>query len=124
MGRQSLNCSFGFLANGRYKFSLVAGAGTPLRYDTYHPWTAAEQTGTIMFHLHASPPLTNDEKDAVMTSGQPEIGLPPSPLILNPVTAGFTSIDRFPQDTAPIFCLPFDGIGARHPGTAGAGSWQ
>jgi len=32
------------------------------------------------------------------------------------ITAGFTSIDRFLQNRAPIFCLCFDGIGARHPG--------
>ena len=32
------------------------------------------------------------------------------------VTADFTSIDRFPQDTAPTVCLPFDGIGVQHPG--------
>ena len=30
-------------------------------------------------------------------------------------TAICVSIDRFPQDTAPIRCLPFDGIGARYP---------
>jgi len=30
--------------------------------------------------------------------------------------AGFTSIDRFLQNRAPILCLCFDGIGARHPG--------
>ena len=33
----------------------------------------------------------------------------------NYVTAICTSIERFPQDTAPIFCLPFDR--ARHLGT-------
>ena len=32
------------------------------------------------------------------------------------LTAGFISIDRFPQNTAPICCLPFDRIGVRHPG--------
>jgi len=32
------------------------------------------------------------------------------------LTAGFISIDRFLQNRAPIFCLCFDGIGARHPG--------
>ena len=31
------------------------------------------------------------------------------------MTAICVSIDRFPQDTAPIRCLPFDGIGARYP---------
>ena len=29
--------------------------------------------------------------------------------------AVFNSIDRFLQGTAPIFCLPFDDIGARRP---------
>ena len=38
-------------------------------------------------------------------------------------TAGFISIDCFLQNRAPIFCLCFDGIGARHPGvTLGAGA--
>ena len=32
------------------------------------------------------------------------------------LTAVCVSIDRFPQNTAPICCLSFDGIGARHPG--------
>jgi len=30
------------------------------------------------------------------------------------VTAGCVSIDRLRRDTAPIRCLPFDHIGARH----------
>ena len=30
-------------------------------------------------------------------------------------TAVVNLIGRFPQDTAPILCLPFDAIGARHP---------
>jgi hypothetical protein len=39
-------------------------------------------------------------------------------------TAVCISIDRFPQNTAPTRCLPFDGIGARHPGiAASAGSY-
>ena len=37
-------------------------------------------------------------------------------MVLDYVTAGFISIDRFLQNRAPIFCLCFDGIGARHPG--------
>jgi hypothetical protein len=38
-------------------------------------------------------------------------------------TAVCVSIDRIPQNTAPICCLPFDEIGARHPGmTYGAGA--
>jgi hypothetical protein len=32
------------------------------------------------------------------------------------LTAGFTLIDRFLQDMAPICCLYFDRIGVRHPG--------
>ena len=32
-------------------------------------------------------------------------------------TAICTSIDHFLHDTAPIFCLPFDRIGAQHLGT-------
>ena len=31
-------------------------------------------------------------------------------------TAVCVSIDRFQQDTAPVRCLRFDGIGVRHPG--------
>ena len=38
------------------------------------------------------------------------------------ITADFTSIDRSPEDTAPIFYLPFDVVGARHPGMTGARS--
>ena len=39
------------------------------------------------------------------------------------VTAVCVSIDRILQNTAPICCLPFDGIGVRHPGiTHGAGA--
>ena len=33
------------------------------------------------------------------------------------IPAVCVSIDRFLQDTAPNLCLPFDRIGARHPGT-------
>jgi hypothetical protein len=32
-------------------------------------------------------------------------------------TAVVISIDRFPENRAPNRCLPFDRIGARHPGT-------
>ena len=32
------------------------------------------------------------------------------------LTAISKSIGRFAQNRAPIFCLPFDGVGARHPG--------
>ena len=32
------------------------------------------------------------------------------------VTAVVNSIDRSTEDRAPNRCLPFDGIGARHPG--------
>jgi len=40
------------------------------------------------------------------------------------VTAGCVSIGRFRRDTAPIRCLPFDHIGARHLGTpASTGSY-
>jgi len=31
-------------------------------------------------------------------------------------------MDRFPEDTAPTFCLPIDDIGARHLGMTGARS--
>jgi len=42
-----------------------------------------------------------------------------SPSINDRCTAGFSSIDSFPEDAVPTFCLPFDGIGARHLGMAG-----
>ena len=32
------------------------------------------------------------------------------------ITAVVNSIDRSTKDRAPNRCLPFDGIGARHPG--------
>ena len=32
------------------------------------------------------------------------------------ITAVVNSIDRSTEDRAPNRCLPFDGIGARHPG--------
>jgi hypothetical protein len=34
------------------------------------------------------------------------------------LTAICVSIDRILQNTAPTCCLPFDGIGARHPGVS------
>ena len=34
-------------------------------------------------------------------------------------TAAWVSVDRFPQDTTPICCLPFDDIGVRQSGIAG-----
>ena len=33
-----------------------------------------------------------------------------------PFTAVVNSIDRSTEDRAPNLCLPFDGIGVRHPG--------
>jgi len=45
-----------------------------------------------------------------------------NPLNVASLTAGFTSIDRFPQNTAPTFLFTFYGVGARHPGVAGVGS--
>ena len=39
----------------------------------------------------------------------------PFPSLRMPPTADCNSVDRFVLDTAPNLCLPFDGIGARHP---------
>ena len=36
--------------------------------------------------------------------------------IVSEITAVVNSIDRSTEDRAPNRCLPFDGIGARHPG--------